>query len=101
MGGEELTDKVVNVGTSGYNTLLQTIDAQNKKHTLITGYNNNGQLGNGTTTNATSFIPLNNKDNTEEAENIDILPDDTRGHFTLGVIDTNGTVWTAGLNNYG
>jgi len=99
--GVDPIDKVVNIGTSGYNTLLQTVDAQNKKHTWISGYNNNGQLGNNTTTNATSFIPLNNKDNTGEAENIDILPDDARGYQTSGVIDTNGTVWTVGLNNYG
>ncbi len=99
--GLEITDKVVNIGASGYRTILQIVDEQKEKHTLITGYNNYGQLGNNTTTNATSFIPVNDKNNEEEAKELDILPDDSRATNHTGYIDENGTVWTVGLNNYG
>lgn len=99
--GEELADKVVNIGASGYRTILQTVDENNQKHTLIAGYNNYGQIGNNTTTNATSFIPVNDKDNEGEAQNLDILPDDSRATNHTGYIDINGTVWTVGYNNYG
>ena len=37
--------KVVDIGASGYRTIVKTVDADNKSHVLITGQNNYGQIG--------------------------------------------------------
>ena len=97
----ELQDKVIDIGASGYRTLVKTIDKQEEEHLLITGYNNYGQLGNNSTSNSTSLIPVNNEDNTEEKKTLDILPDDSRATNNTGYIDETGNVWTVGLNTYG
>ena len=99
--GEKLTDKVLDIGTSGNRTLVKTIDSNNTKHVLITGENTYGQLGNNTTANTTSLIPVKNSENTEEAKGLDILPTDSRSTDNTGYIDEEGSVWTVGLNTYG
>ena len=99
--GTELIDKVIDIGASEENTIVKTIDEQGKEHILITGYNGEGQLGNGTITNESSLIPVNNEDNTQEKEGLDILPDNSRSTNNMGYIDKQGNVWTVGLNTYG
>ena len=77
------------------------MDSNNAKHVLITGQNNYGQLGNNTTTNSTVLIPVNNEENTAEANGLDILPSGSRSLNNAGYIDEEGNVWTVGLNTYG
>jgi alpha-tubulin suppressor-like RCC1 family protein len=60
------------------------------------GYNSFGQFGNGTTTNATSFIQL-----TWIGTNpLSVWPLGSYGSMTV-VQKSDGTIWAAGFNNYG
>ena len=56
------------------------------------GYNNYGQLGNGTT--ATSLVPVRVGSSTD-------WQDVSAGYITTIAIKTNGTVWAWGYNGYG
>jgi alpha-tubulin suppressor-like RCC1 family protein len=57
------------------------------------GYNNSGQLGDGTTTNRSSFVQIAGGGTTWQSVGI--------GGRGLAAIKTDGTLWTCGYNGYG
>ena len=56
------------------------------------GYNKNGQLGNGTTTNYSSPIQVGSLTNWKQV---------SCGYYNLAAIKTDGTLWTCGYNQSG
>ena len=62
-----------------------------------TGYNTNGQLGDGTTTDRTNPVQVTNGDGTELSGVIGI----SAGQYHTVYLKSDGTVWAAGKNTYG
>lgn len=88
-------ETIIDIGASYYNSIIKTKDANGNTHVYASGYNNYGQIGNGTVvTPNNSWIPVQNSTGEKEAEGLDILTSDCYGANNSGYIDINGNVWT-------
>ena len=93
--------KIKYIAPGGNTSAIMTSDGK----VYETGYNKNGQLSDGTTTNSNKFKLLLNNDNTEVTDAIVIpekIGDATNVFHTLfALIRKDGTIWTVGNNTYG
>ena len=95
--GNKQTQEISNVKdieAASYNTIA----LKNDGTVWSTGYNNYGQLGNGTTTDNYTFEPVKLNENREYLHNI---VDITVGESTVYALAEDGSVWAWGYNNYG
>ena len=91
--GSVITD-AVDVAAGSNHTLILRKDGT----VWVSGYNSNGQLGDGTTTNSNKFIQVKLNENGENLENIVAI---TAGENTSYALGLNGNVYGWGYNGYG
>ena len=93
--------KIKYIAPGGNTSAIMTSDGK----VYETGYNKNGQLSDGTTTNSNKFKLLLNNDNTEVTDALVIpekIGDATNVKHTLfALIRKDGSIWTVGGNTYG
>ena len=93
--------KIKYIAPGGNTSAIMTSDGK----VYETGYNKNGQLSDGTTTNSNKFKLLLNNDNTEVTDALVIpekIGDATNVKHTLfALIRKDGSIWTVGGNIYG
>ena len=93
--------KIKYIAPGGNTSAIMTSDGK----VYETGYNKNGQLSDGTTTNSNKFKLLLNNDNTEVTDALVIpekIGDATNVKHTLfALIRKDGSIWTVGENIYG
>ena len=93
--------KIKYIAPGGNTSAIMTSDGK----VYETGYNQKGQLSDGTTTNSNKFKLLLNNDNTEVTDTLVIpekIGDATNVKHTLFVlIRKDGSIWTVGENTYG
>ena len=93
--------KIKYIAPGGNTSAIMTSDGK----VYETGYNQKGQLSDGTTTNSNKFKLLLNNDNTEVTDTLVIpekIGDATNVKHTLfALIRNDGSIWTVGENTYG
>ena len=93
--------KIKYIAPGGNTSAIMTSDGK----VYETGYNQKGQLSDGTTTNSNKFKLLLNNDNTEVTDTLVIpekIGDATNVKHTLfALIRKDGSIWTVGENTYG
>ena len=93
--------KIKYIAPGGNTSAIMTSDGK----VYETGYNQKGQLSDGTTTNSNKFKLLLNNDNTEVTDTL-VIPEKIGDatnviHTLFALIRKDGSIWTVGGNTYG
>ena len=93
--------KIKYIAPGGNTSAIMTSDGK----VYETGYNQKGQLSDGTTTNSNKFKLLLNNDNTEVTDTL-VIPEKIGDatnviHTLFALIRKDGSIWTVGENTYG